>query len=298
MEIQQLRGFQAVCKYKSFTKAARAIGRTQPTVSLQIQSLEEELEARLFERLGPSKIKLTKEGELLLSLSADVLDKFDEIPIKFKELSGSSLHETLTIITHRSVMTYILPEVVKKFRLLYPECKLCLLNRSRSEIAQILSEGGADIGITSLSSPNKRVSYEPIARYSRVLIGPKKHPLESKDNISLEDISSYPLILPMPTSNTRQKINQAFQEAGLEYQLAMEIVGRDAIKTYSGLGLGLSIMSEYYVQKDDKKKIFIKDIKNIFGESEIGIATRGNKKLSASSDTFIKLVKEKLNEKS
>lgn len=294
MEIQQIRGFHAVARCKNFTKAAKLTSRTQPTVSLQIKSLEEELGVKLLERLGSKEVKLTAEGRLFLEISQPVLEQFESLPQRFSEARDLYSHSSLTVVSHRSVMTYDLPEVVKEFREKFPECKLCILNRSREQIIEMLSNGDADLAITSLEPEYSGISYEALAKFKRILIGPKNHPLASKSSISLKDISSYPLILPLPSSNTRKRIDLAFENQQIGYQLAMEVLGRDAIKIYASMGLGLSIMNQHYVTEEDEKGLFVKDVSKLFGSSETGVAIRKGRELSKPAQAFIKLVKEQI----
>ncbi|MCB0323244.1 MAG: LysR family transcriptional regulator, partial [Bdellovibrionales bacterium] len=255
MEIQQLKGFQAVAKYKNFTIAAQKTQRTQPTISLQIKALEDELGVKLFERLGPKKVTLTVEGQILQELTAPVLQDFSNIITKFNEARGIYTTSSVRIATHSSVMIYLLPTIVKKFKSEYPSCHLTIYNRSQQEILSMLDSGEADFGITSMASVPPQFDYKVVSRFSRILIATKDHPIAGKATIQLEDIAQYPLVLPTPESNTRKIIDRSFAEKGLQYDLAMEVVGRTAIKTYVGMNLGISIINEYYVTDEDKRKL-------------------------------------------
>lgn len=290
MEIQQLRGFQAVAKYKNFTIAAQKTQRTQPTISLQIKALEEELGVLLFERLGPKKVTLTPEGQIFQEITAPILQDFSNIVPRFNEARGIYATSSVKIVTHSSVMIYLLPQIVKKFKTMYPDCHLTILNRSQQEILAMLDAGEADFGITSMTHVPPMFDYRVISRFSRILIATKNHPLSQKSSVSLEDIAEYPLVLPTPESNTRKMIDKVFQEKGLSYDLTMEVVGRTAIKTYVGMELGISIINEYYVTEDDKKRLFVKNMSRHFGKAETGIVLRKGKMLSNPASEFIKLV--------
>ena len=86
------------------------------------------------------------------------------------------------------------------------------------------------------------------------------------------------------------EIDQKFKEKGLEYKISMEITGRQAIKTYVGMGMGLSIINEFYLTKEDKKQMFTKDMSNIFGRTERGLYTRKGKYISTHVKEFMKLL--------
>lgn len=294
MEIQQLKGFHAVAKYLNFTVAAQKTHRTQPTISLQVKSLEEELGVKLFERLGPKKVSLTKEGQLFLEITTPILHEFSSIQAKFNEARGLFHTSNLQIVTHSSVMIYLLPPVIKKFKELYPQVKLLILNRPRKEMIKMVENGEVDIGISSLDAIPPALDYQIFSRYDRILIANKKHEIAKKTNVTLEEISKYPLVLPNIDSNTRKMIDRAFAEANLSYDLTMEVVGRSAIKAYVEMDLGLSIINEYYVTEEDKKTLFVKNMSKHFGKAETGILVRKNRALPKTAETFISLLKKEM----
>lgn len=288
MELQQLRGFYAVAKYKSFTVAAKKTFRAQPTVSLQIKALEDELGVKLFQRASHNQVQLTTEGEVLFELCGPLLSDFDNLKGRFEERCGNAEVAQVTMVTHRSVMSYFLPKAIKKFKVKYPDCHLSILSGStRKDVANIVLSGEADFGITSLSSVPEELNYEPFSLYNRILIAHKGHPLSRKKSITLKDIAEFPLILPRPGSNTRKIIDDVFSREGLAYKLSMEVVGRQAIKTYVGMDFGISIMNEYYVNEEDKKKLFVKDLSKYFGQAETGVVSRRNKDVSLAAREFL-----------
>lgn len=294
MEIHQLKGFYAVAKYLNFTQAAQKTNRTQPTISLQIKSLEDELGVKLFERLGPKKVSLTKEGELFLEIITPLLHEFSAIQSKFNETRSLFHTSSLNIVTHSSVMIYLLPPVIKKFKALYPQVKLLILNRPRKEIIKMVQNSEVDMGISSLDSIPQELDYQIFSRYNRVLIAHKDNLISKKKNITLEDISNYPLVLPNIDSNTRKMIDRAFSEANLSYELTMEVVGRSAIKAYVEMDLGISIINEYYISEEDRNKLFIKNMSTYFGIAETGLIVKKNRPKGKPLEIFMKLVKDEM----
>ncbi len=89
-------------------------------------------------------------------------------------------------------------------------------------------------------------------------------------------MSEYPLILSPEGSNTRSIVDKVFDENGLKYSVALEVIGRMAVKTYVEMGMGASIFNGFYLTKEDYKKFFIKDVSKYFGKAERGILTRKN----------------------
>jgi len=292
VEIQQLKGFHAVAKYRNFTVAAQKTHRTQPTISLQVKALEDELGVKLFERLGPKKVSLTSDGEIFLEITTPLVQDFINLQTKFNEARGQFHTTNIQIVTHSSVMIYLLPTIIKKFKIMFPEVKLSILNRSRKEIITMVDNGEVDFGITSLDSVPTSLDYQVFSRYNRILITNKDHPLAKKNNVSLSDIAQYPLVVPTPDSNTRKMIDKIFAEHELNYEITMEVVGRTAVKTYVGMDLGISIINEYYVRDEDKKSLYVRNMSKYFGKAETGVLVRKNKMVSQPAEAFLGLLKK------
>lgn len=288
MELQQLKGFLAVAKLGSFSKAALATHRTQPAVSLQVGSLEEELGTALFERLRDKTI-LTPEGELLRSLASPLIEEFDRIEDKFKELRGE-FKGSISIATHNSVMLYLLPEAIERFRSEFPAADLSLLNRACPDIIKLVEEREVDLGITSMTRVPAHLEYKRLEAFKRVLITPKNHPLTKKRNLTLSDIASFPLILPPHGSNTRKAVESAFQDADLNLQIAMEIAGRDSVKEYVKMGLGISILNEYYMPSSSRRSLALRDVSRFFGKAERGVVTLKNRRQSQWVRRFLEML--------
>jgi DNA-binding transcriptional LysR family regulator len=258
-------------------------------MSLLIKDLEEYLGAKLFERL-PRKVRLTEEGRIFRDLASPLLDDISALKTKFDEACGKASAGEVKIAAYGSVMVYLLPDVVKSFRYKFPACKLSIVARSREEIIPMVNNGEVDFGIGSLATTPHGIEYDIFARFNRMLIAPKSHPLSRKSSIELDDIAAYPLIIPPATSNTLKEINRVFEKKHIKYTTAMEIVGHAAIKTYVSMGLGISIMNKYYLNDSDKNKLFIKDVSGYFGAADRGIITRKNRYLSVPAREFIKMI--------
>ena len=291
MEIQHLIGFMAVARTGSFSKAAQKTYRTQPAISLQVQALEAELGVKLFDRTGKRKVRLTREGQVFLDLAEPVINSFDDLKSRFNETLGQGQSGMLRIATHMSVMVYLLPRIIKSFKKRYPGWELSVVHRSREDIVKMVADGDADIGITSLSRVPAALDYQVFARFRRLLIVPPGHPLTKKKKVSLADIAVHPLLLPPTGSHTRAIVDEAFRREGLEYRLAMEATGRLATKAYVEMGLGVSIVNEFYIFPGDRKKIVAIDVSSLFGVAERGLLTRKDRYLPEAAREFMDMVR-------
>jgi len=227
-----------------------------------------------------------------LPFASPLLEDFESLKARFDEARGNLQSGTVTIATHGSVMTYLLPDVIKQFQKNYPESQLTILHRSREEIVSMVSHGEADLGITSLRSIPNNLEYHLLARFSRILIASKSSPFAKKRRITLQDIAEQPLILPTRETNTRTVIKKAFEDQGITPTVAMEVAGREAVKTYVELDLGIAIMNEYYLTKEDRKTLTVKDVSDFFGRAERGLIIRKGKYLSLPVKAFLQVLND------
>ena len=267
MDTSSLRSFLEVLKTGSFSKAARVVFRTQPTVSLQIKALEEELGVRLFDRFGPMKVKPTKDGLLLSQIVGPVLSDFDSIKKRFDEKKGKVLSAELSIASHETVIAYLFPDIVEHFTKIHKNLKFVFFRKNKDDIVSMVSAGEADFGVTTLDKTPPGIQYKVFRIHKRVLLLPKGHPLSKLKVIKPKDIAAHPLILPPFNSETRILVDQYFKKRGLPYSVSLELTGRNAVKKYVEKGSGISIMSDYYLEPSDRQRMKIIDVSHLFGET-------------------------------
>jgi len=290
MEIQQLKGFRAIARYGSFSAAARKTFRTQPAISLQLRTLEDELGTKLIERSGRKGAQPTEDGQILLKIITPILEQIDEIPVDFATARGAPASGTVTLATHSSVVVYLLPNIVRAFYRKHSKVKLSIISRSRDEIVEMVQDGSADLGITSLEVVPRNLECKELARYRRILIASKSHPLANRERLQLDDIAEHPLILAPRGSLTRKVVERAFRLKDLHIQLAMELTDRDAVKSYVRDGLGISIVNEYYLRESDQKRFYTKDVTYHFGYAKRAIINRKGKSLSTASKALFEMI--------
>ena len=295
MEIQQIIGFIAVAQSMSFSTAAERTHRTQPAVSLQIRALEEEFHSKLFDRVGPQKVSLTEEGKLLYEIVMPILGSIKDIDERFNEARNKLDRFNIIVASHNSALLNLLPPVVKTFTKQFPKAKLTVINRQRENIFSMVKNDEAHIGITSIAKPPIWANYEMLGRFRRVLICRRDHPIGKLKGITMKTISKFPLIVPPVGSNTRQAIDKAFAKENISYELAMEIMGHEAVRSFVEMGIGISIYSEYYLSKENRGNLIVKDVSKYFGTSESGLLTRKGRYLNHGARYLMELVRKEIN---
>ncbi|MEE9328211.1 MAG: LysR family transcriptional regulator [Cocleimonas sp.] len=289
--LKKLRAFCYVAKYGSVTKAAEKLFASQPTISLQIQALEREMEVSLFERNGP-KILLTIEGKVLYDLAESLVQSVDHLHETFNAHCGNLGSGELTIAAGESTILYVLPEPIQKFTAQYPGIKIRLANETGRSGLKMLRNNEIDIAIGSMLEIPDDIEYKPIVTYNPVLIAPKDHPLSKFEKINLSDISPYGLILPPRHLSTWRIVKMVFSQHNTSYTVNLEAGGWEVIKRYVKIGLGISIVTDVCLTEQDRKEMTVLPLDQYFPKRSYGFVTRKGKFLSTPAERFIDLMTE------
>ena len=240
--LQQLRGFCFTALTGSVSRAAEKLLLSQPSVSLQIKALEKEFGATLIERHG-RRITLTPDGALLYTLAAPLVHSIDTLRHEFTARRDQVEVGRLDIAAGESTILYILPNYVKAFVTAHPGIDLKLHNVSGREGLAMLRAREADLAIGSMIDPHDDMEYEPIFTFNPVLITARTHPLAKRKRVTLEEVATYPLILPPRNLTTFRLVDAAFRQRGIKYEVRLEAGGWEVIKKYVELNLGISLVT-------------------------------------------------------
>ena len=287
--LKKLRAFCQVAKHGSVTKAAEKLFASQPTVSLQIQALEREMNVSLFERNGP-QILLTVEGKILYELAEPLVQNVDHLHETFSAHCGNLSTGELSIAAGESTILYILPTPVQKFTEQYPGIKLSLANETGRSGLEMLRNNDIDIAIGSMLEIPDDIEYKPVVTFNPVLIAPKGHPLGKIENLTLKDISPYGLILPPRHLSTWRIVKMVFAQHNTNYKVTLEAGGWEVIKQYVKIGMGVSIVTDVCLTEQDRKDLTVLPLDKYFPKRSYGIVTRKGKFLSTPAERFIDLM--------
>ncbi len=289
--LKKLRAFCQVAKHGSVTKAAEKLFASQPTISLQIQALEREMEVTLFERNGP-QINLTVEGRILYDLCEPMVQSIDHLHETFSAHCGNLSTGDLSIAAGESTILYVLPEPVQKFTEQYPGIKLKLANETGRDGLEMLRNNDIDLAIGSMLEIPDDIEYEPVVTYNPVLIAPKNHPLSKIKDVTLKDISPFGLILPPSHLSTWRIVKMVFAQHNTSYKITLEAGGWEVIKRYVKIGLGISIVTDVCITDQDREEMTVLPLDKYFPKRSYGIVTRKGKFLSTPAERFIDLMKQ------
>ena len=195
MDLRVLRYFLMVAREQSFTKAARQLNITQPTLSRQLAALEEELGVRLFDRGGHS-ITLTNEGLLLKRRALEIVDLEDRIVSEFKG-GNASVEGMITIGCGEFMAVEILAKICKSYKEKYPLVRFTIHTGTADTISDMMNKGLVDIGLFLEPVDTQGLDYIRIQGSDHWVVTMRADdPLAAKEAITREDLLKLPLILP------------------------------------------------------------------------------------------------------
>jgi len=285
MEVQQARAFLAVARTGSVSRAARAVARTQPTVTMAVHKLERELKTKLLERAGRG-VRLTRAGEALARSLGPLIEQWDHLPADVQESPGGPLRGPVRVGAGEAAILYLLPAPLRSFRKRHPRAEIVIRHEPADRVLDGLRDGSLDFGIRSLPGPPPEFEFVPFITRDRVLIAPPGHPIFSR-RPTPETLSRQAFVLPPKGSTTRSLIEGAFAGAGLELRISVEAGGWEIVKRYVALGLGISVIPAFCLQPSDRARLTSRSLRKLFGEEVYGIVTRRGRKSSAAASALI-----------
>lgn len=244
MNFQQLRIIRetARCNF-NLTEVANALLTSQSGVSKHVKDFEDELGVELFVRRGKRLLGLTDAGKEAIEIVERMLIDAHNLSEIGGRLSAGN-EGTLRIVTTHTQARYTLPPIIARFKQAFPHVRLSLNQASPRDIAPILLEGDTDIGIaTDTMEHTAGLVTFPYYTWEHAVIVPAGHPLETKKNLTLEDVAEFPIITYDEGLTGRTRIDDAFARAGIVPDIAISALDADVIKSYVELGLGVGIMA-------------------------------------------------------
>ncbi|QJE01936.1 LysR family transcriptional regulator [Massilia forsythiae] len=291
MNFQQLRFVrEAVRNNLNLTEVAAVLYTSQSGVSKQIKDLEEELGIELFVRSGKRLTGVTRAGDGAVDIVRRILLETENLRRYASQYAGVDSGRLVIAATHTQAR-YTLPGVVEKFNRAFPKVALELHQGTPRQIAAMLSDGDADIGIASEAldgAPDVR-AYTCFT-WRHVVIVPPGHPLLARAPVTLADIAAYPLVTYNEQFTGRHCVDAAFSAAGLVPDLRLTAMDADVIKTYVRRGLGVGIVAEMALEDLARDGLRVLDTDGqLFGTCTTMLGVRNGVFLPSFAHRFIEM---------
>ncbi|WP_305826716.1 LysR family transcriptional regulator [Pseudomonas aeruginosa] len=245
MELRHLRYFIAVAEELHFGRAAERLGISQPPLSQQIQALEEEIGARLFERTN-RRVELTDAGRLFLDESRQVLAQVDKAVLLARRAHLGELGELKIGFTSSAPFTSTIPSSIHAFRKAYPDVHLDLQEMSSRQVLKALLEESLKVGVIRPLALPDAVHWVELFREPLVAVLRADHPLAagSEDGLAIAALAEEPFVF-FPRSYGTGLYDQVIaltRQAGFSPRIAQEASEAMTIIGLVSAGLGVSIL--------------------------------------------------------
>ena len=289
INLNQLRSFFLVAREKSVTKAAQILFITQPAVTMQIKSLEADLEIRLFNKYGKN-LQLTHAGDVLFEYSERVFEIVEEMEYVVRG-HAELKHGSLTIGTTRSFAKYLMPDLLSRYQERYPDVKVSLKVGSSREVSDGLMAFKYDLGIIGRLPFRSKLKVVPYSEEPFCLVTSPKHQLASRKEVSLGELKNEPLIIREEGSGSRYTILSFLGSHGINPFVLLEAESVEFIKEYVIKGKGISFLYKPEINLEMGFGL-LKEVKVKEGPLVIqtDIVYPRNVELSPPAQTFLRLV--------
>ena len=294
MNLKQLEAFVQVSESGSFSKAAKELFLTQPTISAHISSLEKELNVRLFIR-NTKEVSLSDDGKDLYRYAKQITDLEKAIEERFYMDSDDGKH-FITIAASTIPAQYLLPKVLMCYRERYPKEQIKIMETDSSEVVTQVVDHMVDVGFTGTVLEKKHCKYIPFYKDELAVITPdtpEYRILKEQNRDDIDWIKRKPLILREEGSGTRKEAEKQLKNAGISMEdldIVASIANQETIKKSVKQGMGITVLSRLAAEDEDGLLIF--PIPGADEGRDINLVYNKNYQMTRSADRFNRIVKE------
>ena len=290
MKLQQLRYLtEVVRRGLNVSEAAAALHTSQPGISKQIRSLEEELGIQVFVRHGKRLVSLTEPGKAAVGIAERILSEAQNLRRAGEEFANDQLGK-LTIAATHTQARYALPPAVAAFKRRYPNVELVLQQGNPTQICEQVLAGEADLGVaTEMIEETRELVSLPVYQWNRMVVVPPRHPLLKAKPLTLEKLAEHPIVTYDFAFANRSLVQKAFEARGLMPHVVLSAQDSDVIKTYVELGLGVGILAKMAFDPGRDRGLHGIDASHLFESSMTRLGIKRGAYLRRYAYEFIEL---------
>jgi len=281
-----------VAAQRSFSRAADALGLTQPSVTARIQGLERDLRETLFQRDGRG-VRLTEVGASFLPHAQRVLKALSDGRDAVQAVRDLETG-TLRLGAAPTISTYVLPALLKEFRSRHPGIDVSVRTDYSDRIVQMVLADEVQISLERTISHPEVVTVM-LYQDEVVLVTAPGHPLAERDGIEIEEIGGLPLIMFNRGSSYYTLVDDALRKAGVLVTPTMELDNMEATKKMVEEGLGIAILPKVAVEQEvsrgELRQVRVRGM--TMPEREVSLIYRRGRPLSRAAEAFTRLLGER-----
>jgi DNA-binding transcriptional LysR family regulator len=247
MQLAQIEGLLEVARRGSVSRAADALGITQPALTARLQALEQELGLNLFVRTARG-VRLTDAGRTFLPYAEQAVGALASGMEQLAAIASAGAGELMLAVAPQ-VSTYVLPRALLRYSELHPGVRLVVRTAHTEEIVDLVLREEVHAGIGRLVR-DPGIAYVPLYDDELVLVSRPGHPLAGRESISREALCQAPLILFDRASSYYELTTALFREAGVRPRGVIELDNIEAAKRMVIGGLGVALLPRTSVAEE------------------------------------------------
>lgn len=285
MDTANLSAFLAIAETGSFSRAAERLHLTQPAVSKRIATLEQQLDCRLFDRIG-RHTGLTEAGLALRPRALEIINALEDTRRALSNLS-SVVQGRLGMATSHHIGLHRLPPILRAYTRAYPEVALDIQFLD-SEIAyERVLQGDIELAVITLAPTiEPPIIAEQIWNDPLDFVVAPDHPLVHVEALTLARLGAYPAVFPGANTFTRRIVSQLFSREGVQPYISMSTNYMETIKMMVSIGLAWSVLPRTMVDS----QVHALTLHDINPERQLGVIWHSGRTLSNAGRAFIRLL--------
>jgi len=289
--LRQLTVFLTAARHLHFTRAAQELGMTQPSVSMQIRQLEENLGVALFEQIG-KRTFLTEAGQELYRYGQRIHQQLAEAETVLERLKGAQGGQLRLAIGRTA--KYFIPRLIAAFTLTHPDIAIDLHITGRDGLLAQLENNERDMVVMGSAPEDDTLEARPFLEDPLVVIAPPGHPLAGKSKIPPAVLGAERFLMRESGSDTREVTDDFFRRHGIEPRTTMIINSNEAIKQSVQAGIGIALVpTQSVVLEFEVGRLVTLDLDAPAPQRVWYLVNRREKRFSAVAEAFRNLVLDK-----
>jgi DNA-binding transcriptional LysR family regulator len=260
---------------------------SQPAVSQQVRTLEEELAVSLFERSGP-RIALTPAGARLYQLASPLVEGVDRLPDTFIEQHHGVASGDLNVAAGQTTAAMVLPGYLREFRHRHPDVRINVRVADGRQRMRWLRAYEVDVVISAVDLPPPDLEFRPAFSSEIVFITPEDHPLAGRKTVDLSEMAAFPVVTHNASHYASEATDIILRQHGQAVNTVLEVDGWNVIKEYVEAGVGVSAIPDICLSERDR--VWSIPASRYFPSRRYGVLTRRDDIRSLAADWFIQVI--------
>lgn len=294
LTLRQLRAFVFVAETGRFTLAADAMHTSQSALSGMIQELEDQLNAKLFDRTTRS-VHLTTVGTEFLRHAYTILRGIDDAITSVQDLTNLKCGRVV-VACASTFSTLVMPEIIARYESLHPNILIEIYDVDDQKVLNAVRAGIADVGITTLVDAKNDLQQILLSKDHYVAILPIGHALEKHQRLSWRMLEGHPFIATREGTPVRAMVNNVIASQMIDLTIAHEVFSVTTLNAMVSAGLGISAVPEIIFKCANQTQVLARPLFDPIVERKICLVTRAFESPSPATADFINFLRKSISE--